>query len=227
MKFKLVISEKPSVSKSISAVLGASKRENGYFIGNGYIVSWCAGHLLELAPPDSYDEKYAKWRYADLPIIPNKWKYVALKEKSAQLKILTDLMNRADVDCVINACDAGREGENIFRAVYNHAKCKKKIFRLWISSMESTAIKTGFDNLIDGAEYENLAAAASYRERADWIVGITATRLFSVLYKQTLNVGRVQSPTLAMLVKRDSDINAFVKEPFYMITHKDTSFAVS
>ena len=232
--YRLVIAEKKSVAQSISAVLSANERKGGFFIGNGYIVSWCAGHLLELAAPDTYDEKYAKWRYADLPIIPfhmgekiagnssvfdnDKWKYAALKGKKTQLKILTDLMSRADVDCIINACDAGREGENIFRSVYNHAGCTKKILRLWISSMEDAAIKTGFDSLINGAEYDNLYAAASCRERADWIVGINATRLFSVLYNQTLNTGRVQSPTLAMLVKRDADIAAFAKEPFYMPT---------
>jgi DNA topoisomerase-3 len=213
--YKLVISEKPSVAASLSAVLGAKKREDGYFIGGGYIVSYCFGHLLELAAPDAYGE-YAKWRYADLPIIPDKWKHVASKDKAAQLKILKDLMNRSDVDCVINACDAGREGENIFRLVYEHAKCKKKIMRLWISSLEDTAIKAGFNSLKDGKEYDNLYAAASCRERADWIVGYNVTRLFSVIYQSTLNCGRVQSPTLAMLVKREADISAFIKEVFYM-----------
>ena len=215
--YKLVVSEKQSVAKSISAVIGASKREGNAFVGNGYIVSWCAGHLLELAAPDAYGENLAKWRYADLPIIPDKWKYAPLKGKEAQLKVLKDLMKRADVECVINACDSGREGENIFRIVYDHAKCSKKICRLWISSMESAAIKAGFDKLADGKEYDNLYAAASCRERADWVVGISATRLFSVLYKgATLNTGRVQSPTLAMLVKRDADITNFIKESFYM-----------
>ena len=212
--YKLVISEKPSVAASLSAALGAKKREDGYFIGDGYIVSYCFGHLLELAAPDAYDEKLSKWRYDDLPIIPDKWKHVASKDKAAQLKILKELMNRADVDCVINGCDAGREGENIFRLVYEHAKCKKKIMRLWISSLEEAAIKAGFNSLKDGKEYDNLYAAASCRERADWLVGISATRLFSVIYGQTLNTGRVQSPTLAMPVKREADIAAFVKEPF-------------
>ncbi len=211
---KLVIAEKQSVAKSISAVLKANKREDGFFIGNGYIVSYCAGHLLELAPPDAYGE-YAKWRYTDLPIVPDKWKHIASKGKAAQLKILKDLIKRSDVDCVINACDAGREGELIFRLVYEYAKCNKPIKRLWISSMEETAIQVGIDNIKDGKDYDNLYAAASCREQADWLVGLNATRLFSVLYGSTLNTGRVQSPTLAMLVKRESDIAAFIKEPFF------------
>jgi DNA topoisomerase-3 len=212
---RLIITEKPSVGRSIASVLGAEQKRDGYIEGGGYIVSWCAGHLLELAAPDAYGEQYAKWRYADLPIVPEQWKYVASKDKAAQLKILKDLMNRADVERVINACDAGREGENIFRHAYEHAKCKKKTLRLWISSMEDAAIRAGFEELKDGTEYDNLYAAASCRERADWLVGISATRLFSVLYGATLNTGRVQSPTLAMLVKREADITAFVKEPFY------------
>jgi len=213
---QLIIAEKPSVSRSIASVLGAMQKRDGYLEGNGYIVSWCAGHLLELAAPDAYGEHLNKWRYADLPIIPDKWKHVASKDKAAQLKILKELMKRPDVDCVINACDAGREGENIFRLVYEHAKCNKKIMRLWISSLEDAAIKTGFNSLKDGRDYDTLYAAASCRERADWLVGISATRLFSVLYNTTMNTGRVQSPTLAMLVKRESDIAAFIKEPFYM-----------
>ena len=211
----LIITEKPSVARQISAVLNANERKDGFFIGNNYIVSWCAGHLLELAAPNAYGEQYTKWRYADLPIIPDTWKHIPLKEKAAQLKTLTELMNRADVDSVINACDAGREGEHIFRLVYEYAKCKKPLKRLWISSMEDAAIKAGIENLKSGAEYDSLYAAATCRERADWLVGLNATRLFSVLYNATLNTGRVQSPTLAMLVKRESDIAAFVKEPFY------------
>ena len=212
---QLIIAEKNSVSRSIASVVGATQKHKGHFEGNGYIVSWCAGHLLELAAPDIYDEKLKKWRYADLPIIPDKWKYTPIKGKAAQLKILKDLMKRPDVDCVINACDAGREGENIFRLVYEHAKCNKKIKRLWISSLETEAIKSGFNRLADGKDFDNLYAAASCRERADWLVGISATRLFSVLYGSLLNTGRVQSPTLAMVVKRDEDITGFVKEPFY------------
>ena len=211
---KLIISEKPSVASSIAAVINANERKDGYFIGNGYIVSYCFGHLLELATPDAYG--YAKWKYADLPIIPNKWIHTPSKDKAAQLKTLKSLMNRADVDCIVNACDAGREGELIFRLVYEYARCKKPLKRLWISSMEDAAIKAGFDNLKDGAEYDALYAAASCRERADWLVGLNCTRLMTVLYGTVLNTGRVQSPTLAMLVKREADIAAFVKEPFYM-----------
>ena len=213
---QLIITEKPSVSKAISAVLGATKREDGFFIGNGYIVSWCFGHLLELSAPVEYGEQYKKWRLADLPIIPQTWKYTPAKGKTAQLKILKSLMNRDDVDCVINACDSGREGELIYRHVYDYAKCTKRSRRLWIASMEDSAIRDGFANLRDGAEYDNLHAAAKCRERADWTVGISATRLFSVLYGgQTLNVGRVQSPTLALLVAREAEIEGFAKEPFY------------
>jgi DNA topoisomerase-3 len=214
---RLVICEKQSVAKSISAVLGANKRGNGFFSGGGYIVSWCAGHLVELAAPEKYDEKYAKWRVDDLPIIPDKWIHGASKGKEAQLKILKELMNRADVEYVINACDAGREGELIFRLVYKYVKCTKNVKRLWISSLEEAVIRTGFDNLADGTEYDNLYAAASCRERADWLVGINATRLFSTLYNDTLHTGRVQSPTLAMVVKRDADIAGFTTKPFYTV----------
>ena len=222
----LVITEKPSAARSIAAVLNATERRDdpsragSFFIGGNYIISWCAGHLLELAAPEVYGEQYAKWRYADLPIIPESWKHVPAKSESKQkqLKIVTDLMNRTDVDCVINACDAGREGELIFRLVYEYAKCNKPVKRFWVSSMEDAAIRVGFNNLKDGAEYDKLSAAASCRECADWACGLNATRLFSVLYGQTLNTGRVQSPTLAMLVKRESDIANFVKEPFYTPT---------
>ena len=212
---KLVICEKPSVAAALANVLGAKTRESSFYCGNGYIISWCFGHLLELAPPDAYGAQYAKWRYADLPIIPQTWKHVPVKDKSAQLKALKELMGRADVSEVVNACDAGREGQHIFELVREYAKCKKPIKRLWISSMEDAAIKSGFDNLKDGAEYVNLCSAASCRERADWLVGISATRLWSILYGTTLNTGRVQSPTLAMIVRREADIAAFVREPFY------------
>ena len=224
---QLIITEKPSVSKEISAVLGANKRENGFFIGGGYIVSYCYGHLLELAAPDAYGEQYKKWRREDLPIVPQHWKYTPAKGKSAQLAILKGLMNRADVDCVINACDAGREGELIFRHVYDYAKCGKPILRLWISSLEESAIREGFVALKDGADYDSLHAAASCRERADWCVGISATRLYSVIYNSNLNVGRVQSPTLAMLVQREAEIDGFVKEPFYTPTLDLSAFAAS
>ena len=216
--YRLVICEKPSVAAGLSTVLGANKRESGFFISNGYIVSYCFGHLLELAAPDAYGEQYKRWHYADLPIIPEIWKHVPAKDKAAQLKILKELLNRADVEYVVNACDAGREGELIFRLVYEYAKSKLPIKRLWIQSMEDAAIRAGFASLKDGAEYDSLCAAAKCREQADWAVGISASRLFSILYNSNLNVGRVQSPTLAMLVKRESDIAGFVKETFYTPT---------
>ena len=225
--FKLVICEKPSQAKGYAAVLGAGKRENGYFIGNEYIIAYCFGHLLELAAPAAYGEQYAKWKYADLPIVPDEWIHTPVKDKTAQLEILKELMNRADVECIVNGCDAGREGELIYRLVYEYANCRKPTKRLWISSMEDAAIKAGFDNLKDGTEYDNLYAAASCRERADWTVGLSATRLFSILYGNVLSTGRVQSPTLAMLVKREADIEGFVKEPFYTPTLDMSAFTAS
>jgi DNA topoisomerase-3 len=224
---QLVIAEKPSQAKNYADALGANNRLAVCYEGGGYIVSYCFGHLLELAAPDVYDEKYAKWRYEDLPIIPQTWKHVPYKDKAAQLKILKDLMSRADVEYVVNACDAGREGELIFRLVYEYAKSKLPIKRLWISSMEDAAIREGFANLKDGAEYDSLCAVAKCREQADWAVGISATRLFSILYNQTLNVGRVQSPTLAMFVKREDEIANFVKEPFYTPTLDLSGFTAS
>jgi len=214
---RLVICEKPAQAKSYASALGAATQKNGYYIGNGYIVANCFGHLLELAPPNAYGEQYGKWRYADLPILPGDWKHVPSKGKEAQLKILAELMNRDDVNCVVNACDAGREGELIFRLVYEYANCKKPIKRLWISSMEESAVKAGFDNLKDGSEYDSLYAAASCRERADWLVGLNCTRLFTVLYGATLNTGRVQSPTLAMLCERENAIANFVKEKYHNV----------
>ena len=215
MTKRLVIAEKPSVGMSIAAVLGAKDRKDGYIEGRDYIVSWGFGHLAELANADTYDEKYAKWRYDDLPIIPANWKYKIPRDKYSQFETLKKLMNRADVSDVINACDAGREGELIFRNIYKMTGCKKPIYQLWISSMEDNAIEQGFHELKDGKEYENLFAAARCREWADWLVGINATRLFSVLYHRTLNVGRVVSPTLALLVQRKAEIEAFKPEPFY------------
>ena len=214
---QLVIGEKPSVSKSISGILGAKSRKDGYYEGGGYVVSWCVGHLLGLAEPQSYDEKYSKWRYEDLPIIPAEWQYIANKDTKKQLKILCDLMKRSDIDCIINACDAGREGELIFRLVYEHAKCKKPIKRLWISSMEESAIADGFRNLKNGTEYDNLYYSALCRQKADWAVGMNCSRLFSVLYNASLRVGRVQTPTLAMIVEREDRISNFIKEPFYTV----------
>ena len=215
MTKRLVIAEKPSVGNSIAAVLGVTDRKDGYIEGRDYIVSWGFGHLAELANADAYDEKYAKWRYDDLPIVPANWKYKIPRDKYSQFETLKKLMNRADVSDVINACDAGREGELIFRNIYKMTGCKKPIYRLWISSMEDDAIKQGFRELKDGKEYDNLFAAARCREWADWLVGINATRLFSVLYHRTLNVGRVVSPTLAILVQREAEIGAFKPEPFY------------
>lgn len=215
--YKLVISEKPSVGKSIAAVLGANERKDGYFMGSGYIVSWCFGHLAELAEAAAYDEKYAKWRYEDLPILPESWQYSVARDKAKQLALLSTLMHRADVSEVINACDAGREGESIFRTVYMLNKCDKPMKRLWISSMEDTAIRKGFETLKDGSAYDNLYASALCRSKADWLVGINATRLFSVLYHRTLNVGRVVSPTLALIVQREAEIDAFKPEPFYTV----------
>ena len=197
---KLVLAEKPSVAQSIAKVLGAAKREDGYLEGNGYVVSWCVGHLVELAQPEVYDAKYSKWAYADLPIFPMDWQYEVSAGTKKQFGILKKLMAREDVASLVCATDAGREGELIFRLVYHKAGCRKPFERLWISSMEDVAIKEGFENLRSGTEYDALYEAALCRERADWIVGINATRLFSTLYGQTLNVGRVMTPTLAMAV---------------------------
>ncbi|MCF0128924.1 MAG: DNA topoisomerase 3, partial [Pseudobutyrivibrio sp.] len=214
---KLVIAEKPSVAQSLASVIGATKRCDGYLEGNGYVVSWCVGHLVELAEPGAYDEKYEKWRKDDLPIIPDSWKYQVTDAAKKQYKVLKDLMEREDVDSLIEATDAGREGELIFRLVYNQAKCRKPFERLWISSMENEAIQESFDNLKSGTEYDRLYEAALCRERADWIVGINATRLFSSLYGQTLNVGRVMTPTLALAVEREAAIKAFRPEAFYTV----------
>ena len=214
---KLVLAEKPSVAQSIAKVLGANKREDGYLEGNGYVVSWCVGHLVELAQPEAYDAKYSKWTYADLPIFPADWRYEVSTGTKKQFGILKKLMARDDVASLVCATDAGREGELIFRLVYHKAGCRKPFERLWISSMEDSAIREGFENLRSGTEYDALYEAALCRERADWIVGINATRLFSTLYGQTLNVGRVMTPTLAMAVMREAAIAAFKPEPFYTV----------
>ena len=215
--YKLVIAEKSSVAQSIAKVIGATNKKDGYLEGNGYLVSWCVGHLVELSAPESYNEKYEKWRYADLPIIPEQWKYQVSDSTKKQFQILKELMEREDVESLVESTDAGREGELIFRLVYHQAKCRKPFERLWISSMEDKAIVDGFANLRNGTEYEALYQAALSRERADWIVGMNATRLFSTLYGQTLNVGRVMTPTLTMLVTREAEISGFVPEPFYMV----------
>ena len=212
---KLVLAEKPSVAMSLSKVIGATKRGDGYMEGNGYLVSWCVGHLVELSQPDAYDEKYARWRYDDLPILPEQWQYQVSASTKKQFGILKKLMQRKDVESLVCATDAGREGELIFRLVYHQCGCQKPVERLWISSMEDSAIREGFENLRPGIEYDALYEAALCRERADWIVGINATRLFSCLYGQTMNVGRVMTPTLAMVVMRDAAIRAFKPEPFY------------
>lgn len=224
---KLVITEKPSVAQSIAKVLSATKRCNGYLEGNGYLVSWCIGHLVELAPPDHYDERYKKWKKEDLPILPANWKYTVSTSTKKQFNILKELMNRDDVDSLICATDAGREGELIFRLVYHQCRCRKSFERLWISSMEDSAIRDGFRHLKPGTEYDALYEAALCRERSDWIVGINATRLFSVLYGNTLNVGRVMSPTLALTVMRKAAIAAFISETFYTVKIQMDGFTAS
>ncbi|MHB0739731.1 DNA topoisomerase 3 [Peptostreptococcus stomatis] len=224
---KLVIAEKPSVAISIAKVIGANKKKDGYYEGNGYRVSWCVGHLIQMANPDAYDEKYAKWNITDLPIVPKNYKYEIAKSTRKQFNILKKLMNDKEIDSVINACDAGREGESIFRLVYNEAKCKKKMKRLWISSMEDSAIKEGFDNLKDGKDYDNLFESAQARAIADWLVGMNISRLYSCLYQQNYSVGRVQTPTLAMIVKRDDEIANFKKEKYYAVELATNGFTLS
>lgn len=224
---KLVIAEKPSVAISIAKVIGANKKKDGYYEGTGYRVSWCVGHLIQMANPDAYDEKYAKWNMADLPIIPSDYKYEVAKATKKQFNILKKLMNDKEVDTVINACDAGREGESIFRLVYNQVNCKKKMKRLWISSMEDSAIKEGFDNLTDGKDYDNLFESAKARAIADWLVGMNISRLYSCLYQQNYSVGRVQTPTLAMIVKRDDEIANFKKEKYYTVELSTNGFTLS
>ena len=214
---KLVVAEKPSVAMSYAKVLGATNRQDGYLEGNGYLVSWCVGHLVELAPPNVYDEKFIKWSIADLPILPQQWQYLVSTSTKKQFGILQKLMNRPDVDSIVCATDAGREGELIFRLVYQQASCKKPFFRLWLSSMEDSAIREGFAHLKPSTEYDALYNAALCRERADWMVGINASRLFSCLYGQPLAVGRVMTPVLAMTVVREAAIAAFVPEKFYTV----------
>ena len=217
MSETLIIAEKPSVAATIAAALGAKEKNDGYIAGNGYLVSWCVGHLVQLAEAAAYGEQYKKWSYDSLPILPQEWQYAVASDKGKQFKILKDLMHRADVSEVVNACDAGREGELIFRFVYDVAGCKKPMRRLWISSMEESAIKAGFASLKDGKEYDPLYSSALCRAKADWIIGINMTRLFSCLYGKTLNVGRVQTPTLKMLVDRDAAITTFKKEKYYHV----------
>ncbi|WP_455749134.1 DNA topoisomerase 3 [Eubacterium callanderi] len=227
MEHILVVAEKPSVAISIAKIIGATKKKDGYYEGNGYKVSWCVGHLIQMANPDAYDEKYAKWNISDLPIIPKQYKFEVAKATKKQFNILKKLMNDKEIDTVINACDAGREGESIFRLVYNEAKCKKKMQRLWISSMEDSAIKEGFDNLKDGKNYDNLFESAQARAIADWLVGMNISRLYSCLYKQNYSVGRVQTPTLYMIVKRDNEISNFKKEKYYTVELSMNGFTLS
>ena len=215
--YQLVIAEKPSVAQSLAAVLGAGQRREGYLEGNGWLVSWCVGHLAELADAAAYNPAYAKWRKEDLPILPESWRFTIAKDKRDQFDVLRTLLRREDVSEVVNACDAGREGELIFRTVYALAGCSKPISRLWISSMEDEAIREGFAHLRPGREYDGLHQAALCRSKADWLVGINATRLFSLLYGCTLSIGRVVSPTLALVVQREAEIATFQPEPFYMV----------
>ena len=226
-KQTLVIAEKPSVAKSIAAVLKATNRKDGYLEGGGFLVSWCVGHLVELADAAAYDERYAKWSLTDLPILPERWKYGITPDTKKQFDTLKQLMEREDVASLVCATDAGREGELIFRLVYEQAKCKKPVKRLWISSMEDSAIREGFEHLRPSADYDNLYRSALCRARADWLVGINATRLFSCLYHRTLNIGRVMTPTLALIVQREADIDAFKPTPFYTVTLGLSDFAAT
>ena len=217
IKMQLVIAEKPSVAKSIADVLGALDRQNGYFEGGGYLVSWCVGHLIELAEPESYGDQWKKWTYESLPVNPEHWQYEIKEDTKEQYDVLYGLLHDSRVDEVVCATDAGREGELIFRLVYNMASCKKPMKRLWISSMEESAIREGFENLKPGSDYDHLYHSALCRQEADWLVGINGTRLFTVLYGgKVLKVGRVQTPTLAMLVERESKIMNFKKEQYFM-----------
>ena len=214
---RLVIAEKPSVAMALASVIGARSRRDGFVEGNGYLVSWCVGHLVGLCDAADYDERYRKWNYDDLPIVPEKWKKKILEGTKKQFGILQTLMNRNDVTEVICGTDAGREGELIFRLVYEQAGCRKPVKRLWISSMEEKAIREGFQNLKDGSCYDDLYRSALCRAQADWLVGINASRLFSVLYNKNLKVGRVQTPTLAMIVERNQKVTNFKKEQYFEV----------
>ena len=217
MSYQLVIAEKPSVARSIAAVIGATDRQEGYLQGNGYLVSWCIGHLVSFADAGMYDKRFRKWRYEDLPIIPESWRLTVPPDKRERFDTLRTLLRSEEVSEVINACDAGREGELIFRTVYHLAGCTKPMKRLWISSMEDSAIREGFAHLKPGRDYDPLHQSALCRAKADWLIGINATRLFSVLYHKTLTVGRVQTPTLKMLADRDAKITGFQKEKYHIV----------
>ena len=245
--FRLVIAEKPSVAKSLASALGSANRRDGYLEGRGspvatsvqteaptepagetgWLVSWCLGHLAGLADAAAYNPDYAKWRYDDLPILPESWRFTIAKDKRDQFDVLRTLLRREDVTEVVNACDAGREGELIFRTVYCLAGCTKPIRRLWISSMEDSAIREGFANLRPGSDYDGLHQAALCRAKADWLVGINAARLFSVLYHRTLNIGRVMSPTLALIVQREAEIDTFKPVPFYTVSLELPGFSAT
>ncbi len=214
---QFVVTEKPSVARTIAAVLGASEKKKGYLEGNGYWVSWCVGHLVELATPSAYDERYAKWRLEELPILPQDWQYTVIESTKASFSVLRTLMNDSRVTSIICATDAGREGELIFRLVYSLCGCTKPVKRLWISSLEDAAIAEGFQNLRPASKYDPLYHAALCRAQADWLVGINATRLYSIQYHQLLNIGRVMTPTLALLVEREAQIQAFRSTPFYTV----------
>ena len=224
---KLVIAEKPSVAQTIAKVIGATKKKEGYYEGGGYRVSWCIGHLVQMSNPETYDERYKRWNLDDLPIIPSHYRYEVSKKTKQHFQLLKKLMNKKDTKSLINACDAGREGEAIFRLVYTEASCKKKVERLWISSMEDSAIKEGFSHLRDSSEYNSLFASAQARAIADWLVGMNISRLYSCLYQQNYSVGRVQTPTLAMIVKRDDEIAHFKKEKYYTVELLTDGFSLS
>ena len=228
INYQLALEEdKDLIFNQFAKVIGATKKKDGYYEGSGYRVSWCVGHLIQMANPDSYDEKYAKWNMEDLPIIPSEYKYEVSRSTKKQFSILKKLLNDKEVGNVVNACDAGREGESIFRLVYNQANCKKKMKRLWISSMEDSAIKDGFNNLKDGSYYDDLFKSAKARAIADWLVGMNISRLYSCLYNQNYSVGRVQTPTLAMIVNRDDEINNFKKEKYYAVELSLDGFSIS
>ena len=224
----LVLAEKPSVSQAIAAALGVKGKKDGYIEGNGYIISWCVGHLVELANADNYEARYSRWAREDLPILPDPWKFTVSPGTKKQFGIIKSLMGRADVTELVEATDAGREGELIFRLVYREAGCRKPFKRLWISSMEDSAIRKGFENLAPGETYDALYEAALCRAKADWLVGINATRLFTTLYQgKTLNVGRVMTPTLALLTDREQAITGFQKEKFYTVDLDCGTFRIS
>ncbi len=226
-EYKLIVAEKPSVAKSIAAAIAPGcKQRRGYLEGNGYLISWCFGHLAKLADASYYDAGYAKWNMKDLPILPRSFRFRIQEDKKEQFDVLHSLMRQGNVTEVINACDAGREGELIFRTVYYLAGCSKPMKRLWISSMEDDAIREGFQNLQPGSDYDGLHKSALCRMKADWLVGINATRFFSLTYNRTLTIGRVMSPTLSLLVQREREISAFVPEPFYHLV-LDCGFPLS